>query len=88
MEAAGAARAAQDLGVPFYCIRAVSDLADENFVNDLNASFMPDGRISVVRLMFGALRNPPKHIGELVRLNKRAAVAANNLGEFLANCAF
>src|SRR5207248_4056081 len=31
MEAAGVARAAEDLGVPFYCIRAVSDMADENF---------------------------------------------------------
>ena len=52
MEAAGVARASEELDVPFYCIRAVSDLADEDFANDFNESLMPDGRFSVLRLMF------------------------------------
>ena len=56
MEAAGVARAAEDLGVPFYCIRAVSDLAGEDFANDFNAALTPDGRFSTLRLVAGAWR--------------------------------
>jgi len=37
MEAAGVAGASERLNVPFYCIRAVSDLADEDLANDLTA---------------------------------------------------
>ena len=44
MEAAGVARAAEDLNLPFYCIRAVSDLAGEDFATDFNAALGPDGR--------------------------------------------
>ncbi len=88
MEAAGVARAAEDLGLPFYCIRAVSDLAGEDFENDFNAALTPDGRFSTPRLVAGALGSPRKRLGELLRLQRRTAVASKNLGDFLVDCTF
>jgi adenosylhomocysteine nucleosidase len=88
MEAAGAARAAEDLGLPFYCIRAVSDLAGEDFENDFNAALTPDGRFSMLRLIAGALGSPRKRFGELLRLQRRTAVASKHLGDFLVDCTF
>jgi adenosylhomocysteine nucleosidase len=88
MEAAGIARAAEDRGVPFYCIRAVSDLAGETFANDFNAALTPDGRFSIASLVAGALVSPQKRFGELLRLQRRTAVASKNLGDFLADCTF
>lgn len=88
MEAAGAARAAEDLGLPFYCIRAVSDLAGEDFENDFEAALGPDGRFSTVRLLKGALASPQKRFGELIRLQQRTVLASKNLGDFLADCTF
>jgi adenosylhomocysteine nucleosidase len=88
MEAAGAARGAEDLNVPFYCIRAVSDLATEDFANDFNAALGPDGRFSTLRLVTSALRSPSTRFRELIELQKRTALAAKNLGEFLVHCKF
>ena len=88
MEAAGAAGAAEDLAVPFYCVRVVSDLAGEDFVNDFNAALSADGRFSVARLALGALASPRRRLGELVRLKQRTTMASKKLGEFLANCTF
>ena len=88
MEAAAVARASEQLNVPFYCVRAVSDLANEDFANDFNRCFMPDGRINVARLILGALPSPVRRFGELIRLSRRTALASRNLGEFLGNCAF
>jgi nucleoside phosphorylase len=88
MEAAGAAAAAEDMGLPFYCVRVVSDLAAEDFANDFNAALTADGTFSVARLAIGALSSPGKRFGELLRLKQRTAMASKKLGEFLANCAF
>jgi nucleoside phosphorylase len=88
MEAAGAANAAEDLAVPFYCVRVVSDLAGEDFANDFNAALTSDGGFSVARLAMGALASPGKRFSELIRLRQRTAMASKKLGEFLANCTF
>ena len=88
MEAAGAAGASEELNVPFYCIRAVSDLADEDLANDFNRCIMPNGRFSISRLLLGACASPVKRFGELIRLSKRTKLASHNLGEFLADCSF
>jgi nucleoside phosphorylase len=88
MEAAGVAGASERLNVPFYCIRAVSDLADEDFANDFNRCLMPDGRFNIARLLLGACASPIKRFGELIRLSKRTKLASHNLGEFLADCNF
>ena len=88
MEAAGVACASEETGVAFYCIRAVSDLAAEDFANDFNHFLMPDGRFNVLRLIIGALGSPVARFGELLRLSRRTALASKNLGEFLANCSY
>jgi hypothetical protein len=88
MEAAGAARAAEDLGLPFYCVRAVSDLAGEDFENDFNDALGPDGRFSTWRLVKGAMASPRKRFGELFRLKQRTELASKKLGDFLADCTF
>lgn len=87
MEAAGLARAAQDLGVPFYCVRAVTDKANEDFASDFNAALQEDGRFSVAKLAIGALLSRPK-LNELLELRRRSEVASKKLGDFLASCKF
>ena len=62
MEAAGVARAAEDLDLPFYCIRAVSDLAAEDFANDFNAALRPDGRFSITASRDGSPGQPASEI--------------------------
>lgn len=88
MEAAGVARAAVDLGIRFYCVRVVSDLATEDLENDFNAALMPDGTFSAFRLFTGALASPRERFSELLRLKKRTDLAAKHLGDFLADCTF
>ncbi len=78
MEAGGVARAAEDLDLPFYCIRAVSDLAGEDFATDFNTALGPDGRFSVISLI------KQLQFGELLRLQQRTALASKKLGDFLA----
>jgi adenosylhomocysteine nucleosidase len=74
--------------LPFYCIKSVSDLADESFANDLNGVLQPDGRASVSKLLFHACLRPFSRIPELRRLQRNAGIASNSLGEFLESCEF
>lgn len=88
MEAAGVARVASEMAVPFYCVRVVSDLADEAFFIDFERCIMADGRFNVPRLVMQALAHPTLGFSELFRLQRRTADAAKKLGDFLANCKF
>lgn len=88
MEAGGIAMYAQEKGIPFFCVRVVSDLAGESFSNDFNAALGPDGRYRIGRLMGSALLQPHRRLPELIRLKKRCDVAAERLGEFLDSCSF
>jgi adenosylhomocysteine nucleosidase len=88
MEAAGVAAAADELAVPFYCVRVVSDLAGETFFIDFERFLMADGRFNVSRLVMFAMAHPAKGFPELLRLQRRTSAAANKLGHFLANCRF
>jgi adenosylhomocysteine nucleosidase len=82
MEMAGLA------GRPCYCIKSVSDLADESFANDLNAVLNPDGKMNIPKLLLHACLRPASRFPELIRLQKRAKLASNTLGEFLESCEF
>lgn len=88
MESAALAGRASDWGLPFYAIRAVTDTAGESFRCDLEGARLPDGRISSGRLLVAALREPAALLPELWHLRRRAKVAAEALGEFLADCRF
>ncbi|HVW08590.1 MAG TPA: hypothetical protein VHC90_08410 [Bryobacteraceae bacterium] len=88
MEAAAAARAAEEMAVPFYCVRAVSDVANETFFIDFEAFFMPNGTLDVPRLLIYALAHPMDALPELIRLQRRSSLAAKRLAGFLASCYF
>jgi adenosylhomocysteine nucleosidase len=88
MEAVALLERARRWGVPFYCVRAVSDTADEDFALDLNATRDQEGRFRPVLILAQALRRPLIGIPELLRLRRNADKAAKALGEFLGNCRF
>lgn len=88
MEAAAVARAAQELAVPFYCVRIVSDHANETFFIDFETFFMSNGGVNVPRLMIYALAHPMNALPELFRLQRRTSRAAKRLADYLAGCKF
>jgi nucleoside phosphorylase len=88
MEAAGVAARALEQGLPFYCIRAVTDLADETLHNDFNKALRPDGHFATISILASALRYPALRLPELFRLRKRCVSASRALGSFLADCRF
>jgi adenosylhomocysteine nucleosidase len=88
MEAGGVASRAEALGVGFFCIRAVSDLAGEDLANDYNRALRSDGRFDRIRIFRYALSRPAVRLPELFRLRHNCALAAQTLGEFFADCRF
>ena len=88
MEAAGVARKAAELNLPFYCVRSVTDLAEEDFHFDFNSALRSDGRFDTMRLIAATCRRPLSLLPELVRLGGRCRTASRTLGEFVASCRF
>ena len=88
MEAAAVAERAHLRGAAFYCVRAVSDVAEETFALDWNAARGSDGRFKVARILGQAARRPWPGFPELLRLRRNAAMATKALGDFLADCEF
>lgn len=88
MESHALARAAQLAGLPFYCIRAVTDIAREDMHLDFNAARDVSGRIRAGRLLRNSLRRPAATFPELIKMAFRARRASNELGDFLAACRF
>ncbi len=88
MEAAGVAERAATLGVPFFCIKSVTDLADEDMANEFNRALRGDGHFDRMVILREALRHPSKRLPELLRLRNRCARAARALGDFIADCRF
>ena len=88
MEAAGVLERSRARGLPFFCVRSVTDLAGETFANDFNRALRPDGHFATIELLKSAMCRPVTRVPELVRLRKRCVIAAYTLGEFLADCRF
>jgi len=88
MEAAGVADRAAARGVPFYCVRVVTDLAGEDMANDFNRALRPDGHFATMSILRETLRNPLVRVPELLRLRNRCIRAARVLGDFIADCRF
>jgi adenosylhomocysteine nucleosidase len=88
MEAAGVAAEASGRGLPFHCIKVVTDTANEDMTVDFNAARGEDGRFRLTRIVASALRRPTQRIPELVELNKRARQASEKLGAYLGKYAF
>ena len=88
MEAAVVANKSLEWGVPFYCIRTVSDTADEVFLVDFEAARDAQGRFSIWKILGQAARRPLTGLPELLRMKRNSEVAAKRLGEFFADCSF
>ena len=88
MEAAAVFERARQKGVPFYCVRAVSDTAVEGFELDLNATRDKAGRFRVGRILAQAACKPLSGVPELLRLRRNSELASKALGEFIGNCSF
>jgi adenosylhomocysteine nucleosidase len=88
MEAASVARKATQWGVPFYCIRAVSDTAFEDLPLDFNLYRDSEGRFGRTRIALAALMRPFTAVPGLLRLDHNCRVAAKALGDFFADCRF
>jgi adenosylhomocysteine nucleosidase len=88
MEAAAVEARARELGTEFYCIRAVSDTASEEFAVDLNAARDTEGKIRVGRILWQAAFRPVTAFPQLLHLKRNADTASRALGAFLATCEF
>jgi adenosylhomocysteine nucleosidase len=88
MEAAGVAGRAQAWGLPFFCIKTVTDRAGESLANDFNAALRSDGHFDTMKILQSSLRHPWVRVPELFRLQRRSPLAARSLGDFIANCRF
>ncbi len=88
MEAAGVEKVARKIGVPFYCVRVVTDAATESLALDFNRVRDADGRFSVARILAAALRRPGRVFPKLLRLERTCRSASVALGDFIANCRF
>ena len=86
MESAAVAQKAGEWDVPFGCIRVVSDVAGDDLPLDFNRYRDADGRFERTRIGLAALGHPFTVLPGLVRLNRDCGLAAERLGEFLANC--
>jgi adenosylhomocysteine nucleosidase len=85
MEAAGVAKKANQLGLPFFCIKAVSDSFDEPMPIDMNQMRSPEGRFGRGKIGNYAITHP-QILPALLRLKRRADDAAVALGGFLVSC--
>jgi nucleoside phosphorylase len=88
MEAEALRQRAEAWGVPFYCIRVVTDTADEELPLDFNRLRDADGRFSRSRILLAALRRPGVLAPKLLRFDRRCRSASAALGEFIADCRF
>ena len=88
MEAAAVGVRAGRWGVPFFCVRVVTDRAEEGFAMDFNAARSHDGRFSRAKILKAALGRPGVLFPELIRLHHRSRAAAQALGDFIADCRF
>lgn len=88
MEADALAERAESWGVPFYCVRIVTDTAAEALPLDFNALRDADGRFRRSRILLAALRRPGVLVPQLMRLDRRCRNASAVLGDFIADCRF
>jgi len=81
MEASAIARLAQMRGIPFHCIKAVSDARNDE-LPDLNRFLSPSGQFQLFRfVVFAILR--PRYWRPLMRMGENSRRAARGLAESL-----
>ncbi len=83
METAGLARVAEEHGIPWAAVRAVSDTSEEGLPLDFNRLRGANGDLPVSRVALAAVTHPWSIPG-LIRLGKNSSAAADALAIFLA----
>jgi adenosylhomocysteine nucleosidase len=83
MEAAAVARLAAMRGIPFYCIKGVSDGFSEKLI-DFNRFISADGQFHVGRLLVYVLPRP-WHWPALVRMGENSKQASQSIADCLFN---
>jgi adenosylhomocysteine nucleosidase len=86
MEAEAVEAKAREWGVPFRCVKVVSDLAVEDLPLDFNLYRDAEGRFSRGRIALAAMARPFSVMPGLLRLDQNCRMAAERLGEFFADC--
>ena len=86
MEAAAVEAKAREWGVAFRCIKVVSDTAEEDMPLDFNRYRDAAGHFSRGRIAMAALARPFSRVPALMKLDRNCRLAAEKLGEFLADC--
>jgi nucleoside phosphorylase len=81
MEAAAIARLARMRGIPFYCIKGVSDALGDK-LPDFNRFIAPDGRFKIVKFVVFALLRP-WHWPVLMRMGENGKKAALSMARSL-----
>lgn len=85
MESSAVAARAERAGLAFYCIKVVSDRADESFPFDLNRMRTSDGHVGRGKIgLYVAVR--PSLIPAVLHWKRRSEKAAQILGDFLVSC--
>jgi adenosylhomocysteine nucleosidase len=87
MESAAVRQVAGQHNIPFYSVKVVSDLADEQLPLDFNAYRDEDGRFRKSRIALAALSRPWL-LPRLIHVQRNAQQAVEKLGEFLVHCEF
>jgi adenosylhomocysteine nucleosidase len=83
MEAAGVARLAKMRGIPFYCVKGISDGPSDQ-LPDFNNFISPNGQFKLAQfILFATLR--PWHWPALMRMGENSKKAARNLARSLLN---
>jgi adenosylhomocysteine nucleosidase len=77
MEAAGIARLARMRGIPFYCIKGISDGYSDQ-LPDFNRFISTDGQFKLLRFVFFALVRP-WHWRALIRMGENSSKAARSI---------
>jgi adenosylhomocysteine nucleosidase len=81
MEAAGVARLARMRGIPFYCIKGISDGHSDQLL-DFNRFISTDGRFKLTRFVVFALLRP-WYWHALIRMGENSRKAARNIAQSL-----
>jgi adenosylhomocysteine nucleosidase len=81
MEAAGIARLAQMRGIPFYCVKGISD-GYKDKLPDFNRFIASDGQFELARFIVFVLVRP-WHWPALVRMGENSRMAARGIREIL-----
>jgi adenosylhomocysteine nucleosidase len=81
MEAAGVARLAQERGIPFYCIKGISDGYTDQ-LPDFNRFISSEGRFQLVRFIVFALQHPT-YWPALIRMGENSKKAARAIAAYL-----